>query len=164
LNADGTYIYTLNNGDPKVQELGEGQTATDPFSYTVTDGQGHTGTATLTITVTGTNDAPKAGDDANAVPQDAGSVSGNVLINDTDTDNGDQPVVSAVDDTDVQSPGAADVAGVYGKLHLDANGHYTYTLNTDSAALHALAAGQPADDVFNYTVSDGHGGTSSAAL
>ncbi len=58
LNADGTYIYTLNNASPAVQGLGAGETATDVFTYTVTDGHGGTGSNTLTVTIRGTNDVP----------------------------------------------------------------------------------------------------------
>ncbi|QRF68879.1 ExeM/NucH family extracellular endonuclease [Ponticoccus alexandrii] len=38
--------------------LAEGETATDSFTYSVSDGQGSTVSATVTVTVTGTNDAP----------------------------------------------------------------------------------------------------------
>ncbi|MBB4659608.1 ExeM/NucH family extracellular endonuclease [Parvularcula dongshanensis] len=38
--------------------LAEGETATDTFSYTVSDGRGGSSVATVTVTVTGTNDAP----------------------------------------------------------------------------------------------------------
>ncbi|MBP0482334.1 ExeM/NucH family extracellular endonuclease [Sagittula salina] len=38
--------------------LAEGETATDSFTYLVTDGQGSTVEGTVTVTITGTNDAP----------------------------------------------------------------------------------------------------------
>jgi VCBS repeat-containing protein len=164
LNANGTYSYTLNDDSAAVQQLGEGQTATDSFTYTISDGHGGTATATLTITVTGTNDQPVAVADVNAVTEDTepNPVSGNVLGNDSDVDNGDVLSVSAVND------GAGNVgeplAGTYGTLQLNANGTYSYTLNNDSAAVQALAAGQTATDVFHYTVSDGHGGAATATL
>ena len=56
LNADGSYSYTLNNGDAAVQLLVPGETLTDSFSYTITDGDGDTSSATLTITVQGADD------------------------------------------------------------------------------------------------------------
>ncbi|PIF73665.1 VCBS repeat-containing protein [Variovorax sp. 54] len=56
LNADGTYTYTLNNGDPRVQALIVGDTLTEVVSYTLTDNDGDTSTATLTITIHGAND------------------------------------------------------------------------------------------------------------
>ena len=54
VNADGTYSYTLNNGASNVQQLEEGQTVTDSFTYTISDGVNGTATARLTITIQGT--------------------------------------------------------------------------------------------------------------
>ncbi|MCB8820584.1 cadherin-like domain-containing protein [Microvirga rosea] len=58
LQADGSYVYTLNNADPAVLALRSGQTITDVFTYTMTDGTSAAQTATLTITINGVNDAP----------------------------------------------------------------------------------------------------------
>ncbi|MGB3136310.1 MAG: VCBS domain-containing protein, partial [Nodosilinea sp.] len=56
--SDGSYSYSLNNGNPAVQALAAGETLTEVFTYTVSDGNGGTAIATLTITINGTNDAP----------------------------------------------------------------------------------------------------------
>ena len=61
MNADGTYSYDPNG---KFSGLGQGQTATDSFTYQVSDGQGGFATATATITITGQNDAPVVVDPA----------------------------------------------------------------------------------------------------
>jgi len=61
LNASGGYTYTLNNGLAAVQHLDDGQTLTDNFTYTITDGDGDSTTAVLAITIQGTNDAPQVG-------------------------------------------------------------------------------------------------------
>src|SRR5207248_2456381 len=58
----------------------------------------------------------------------------------------------------------SDVVGTFGTLHLNAGGSYTYTLNNAASNVQALAAGQQVSDVFSYTNSDNHGGTSSATL
>src|SRR6185312_14159485 len=165
LNADGSYVYTLDNDKESVQALGVGQTATDVFHYTVSDGHGHTASATLTLTVAGTNDQPEAVDDGNAVAEDTvpSSVSGDVLKNDHDVDNGDVLKVSTVGGLAIE-PDGTDVTGVYGTLHLHADGTYVYTLDSGKAAVQELGAGEPATDVFNYTVSDGHGGSAGATL
>ncbi len=164
LNADGTYVYTLDNDNDFVQALGEGQTATDVFTYTVSDGLGHTATATLTITVTGTNDLPVAEADVNAAPEDTGPnpVSGNVLANDKDVDNGDQLTVSTVNESadNVGTP----IEGTYGTLQLNANGSYSYTLDNSKDVVQALGEGEEATDEFSYTISDGHGGSATATL
>ena len=56
LKADGTYAYTLDNSDPAVNALNNGQTLTDAFTYNISDGHGGTSSATLTVTIRGTTD------------------------------------------------------------------------------------------------------------
>ena len=58
IGADGTYTYVADQS--AADDLATGETATDSFTYTVSDGNGGTDTATIVITVTGTNDAPTA--------------------------------------------------------------------------------------------------------
>lgn len=55
LNADGAFSY---DPDAAFESLAAGQTATDSFTYTAFDGQGHSADATATITLIGVNDAP----------------------------------------------------------------------------------------------------------
>ncbi|MCE5365345.1 VCBS domain-containing protein, partial [Pseudomonas anguilliseptica] len=54
----GTYSYTLNNADPRVQALDDGETLTETFTYTMQDADGDQDTAILTITIQGSNDVP----------------------------------------------------------------------------------------------------------
>ncbi|MFC3913765.1 VCBS domain-containing protein, partial [Pseudaeromonas sharmana] len=56
LNADGSYSFTLNNANPAVQALTDGESLTQTISYLLTDGDGDTSSANLTITITGTDD------------------------------------------------------------------------------------------------------------
>jgi VCBS repeat-containing protein len=170
LNADGTYSYGPNGS---FESLGVGQTATDSFSYTVSDGHGGTSTATVTITVNGANDGPTAADDAGSATEAgtaAGSnASGNVLTNDSDPDAGDSLVVSAVRTGAESGSGTAgtvgsSLTGQYGKLTLNADGTYSYAVDGANAAVNALNASQTLTDTFTYTVSDGHGGTDQATL
>ena len=58
IGADGSYVYTLDNGNPKVNFLREGQNLTETFSYTLADPEGKTDTAQLTITIMGKTDGP----------------------------------------------------------------------------------------------------------
>ena len=154
LRADGSYTYTLNNALPAVQALGVGETLTDTFTCTVSDGHGGTGSSTLTITVNGTDDAPSVADAAASVTEDTGLTASGTLPAPTDPDAHDTPVFI---------PKTAE-AGLYGSLTLNADGTYTYTLNNGSAAVQALGAGEKLADTFTYTVSDGHGGTASNTL
>jgi VCBS repeat-containing protein len=136
LNSNGSYTYTPGAG---AALLNNGQTADDVFTYIASDGT-VSDTATLTITVSGLSGVPNANDDTNSTTEDA-SVSGNVLTNDTDAEN---------DPLTVTNPGT--YAGTYGSLTLNADGSYTYTPN---ATADGLAAGESADEVFSYTVTDG---------
>lgn len=59
VNADGNYIYDPNGA---FEGLAAGETATDTFTYQVTDGHGGQVTQTVTITIVGSNDAPTVSD------------------------------------------------------------------------------------------------------
>ena len=149
INADGSYSFALNNGNAAVQALGVGETLTQSFNYTISDGNGGTSTSTLTITITGTNDGPVANPDTNTVAEDTvAPVTGNVLTNDTDVD-GDALVVTTT--------GAQ--VGIYGTVTINADGSYSFALNNGNAAVQALGVGETLTQSFNYTISDGNGGT-----
>ena len=101
-----------------------------------------------------------------------GEHSGDVLTTnsgshaDTDADS-DTLVVSAVRVGSSEGSGTAGTLGqaldgTYGQLTLNANGSYSYVANKDAADV--LDAGDTATDVFNYTVSDGNGGTDIATI
>jgi VCBS repeat-containing protein len=53
VQSDGTYAYNANGA---FEFLNDGETATDSFTYTVSDGTGGTDTATVTITISGVTD------------------------------------------------------------------------------------------------------------
>jgi VCBS repeat-containing protein len=57
--ARGAFTYTLDNADAEVNALNVGQTLTDVFTYTVSDGRDGVVTSTLTVTIKGANDAPE---------------------------------------------------------------------------------------------------------
>ncbi|MCV6587304.1 MAG: cadherin-like domain-containing protein [Marinibacterium sp.] len=74
LNADGSISY-----DPRaaggVLALRAGETATDTFSYTVTDGNGNTDTGTISLTVAGANDSVFSSDTLDDISVSAGNLS-----------------------------------------------------------------------------------------
>jgi len=87
--------------------------------------------------------------------------------NDADSDDTANLVVSEVRVGSTEGSGTAGtlgqaLTGTYGQLTLNANGSYSYIANQDAAD--ALDAGDTATDVFNYTVSDGNGGTDDATI
>ncbi len=111
----------------------------DAFTYTIADGQGNTAMATVTVNITPVNDEPVAAADSAATEQDT-PVTIPVLANDGDVDS-DSLVVSAV--------GAA----AHGSVTADGS-TVTYTPTT----------GYTGGDSFEYTVSDGNGGSSVATV
>lgn len=144
LEADGNYVYSLNNGDVAVQSLRGGQQATDSFEYGVTDADA-SAASSLNITVIGTNDAPVAFADVAEVKEDAGMVAtGNVLSNDRDIDQATVLTVS--------TPGS--YQGQWGVLSLNVDGSYSYVLNNQAPEVQALAGGQSLRDEFVYSVVD----------
>jgi len=56
-HTDGAYTYALDSASPALRALGAGQTATEHFAHTTTDGQAQV-QGELVITIEGVNDAP----------------------------------------------------------------------------------------------------------
>ncbi len=144
LAADGSYTYTPN---AVAALLNNGQSVVDVFAYNASDGTASDG-AIITITINGLSGVPNANDDSASTTEN-GSVSGNVLSNDTDAEN---------DPLTVDNPGT--YVGTHGTLTLAADGSYTYTPN---AGADGLAAGESVQDVFSYTATDG-GASDTATL
>lgn len=155
LNGSGTFSYDTNG---QFETLNSGETATDSFTYTLSDGNGGTDTATATITINGNADAPVAVGDSVTTDEDT-PTSGAVLGNDTDADL-DVLVLSEVNG--VAGDVGQEIALASGALlTLNADGTFDYDPN---GQFEALSAGQSGSDSFDYTVSDGNGGTDTATV
>ena len=163
LAADGTYTYAADKS--AADDLDASDTATDIFTYTLSDGTA-TDTGTITITVTGVNDAPVAVNDTDAVNEDATvtRTSGSSLLMDDDSDADDddsftvtQIAVTGGSNSSVSSSttysNGTSITGTYGTLVVGANGSYTYV--ADQSAADDLDASDPATESFTYTISDG---------
>lgn len=135
---NGTVVKNANNTvtyTPKKRFTG-----TDSFTYTISDGHGGTATARVTVLVKPPNSPPVARSDSATTTINTPVVI-NVLANDTDP-NGDPLTVSAV------------TQGSSGAVSINANSTVTYTPKT----------GFKGRDSFTYTVSDGNGGSATAAV
>ena len=152
LTAAGVWIYTLNNSNPDVQALNDGDTLTDTFTVATIDGTAQV----VTITINGANDAAvisgpvtgtvvEAGGVANATP---GTPTATGDLNSTDVDNLPNDAWTAV-----SSPAAG--ANSFGSYTLTAAGLWTYTLDDNNPAVQALNAGQTLTDTFTATTVDG---------
>ncbi|GLK88159.1 hypothetical protein GCM10017655_12210 [Pseudomonas turukhanskensis] len=162
----GVWTYTLDNSKPATQALAAGESTTDTFTATVSDGLGGTATQVITVTVNGTNDAPVVTSAASAA---TGSVvEAGVLANGTAT-AGTASVTGTVVATDADHGSSttwsvADGTGTYGSLTMSAAGVWTYNLDNSKPATQALAAGESKTEVFTATVSDGLGGTATQQI
>jgi VCBS repeat-containing protein len=133
LNADGSFLYV-----PLPNFFG-----IDHFTYVARDAADAASAVTdVKVTVNEVNDAPVVSGEAIDTAHDT-SVTGNVLVNDTDKDNddgyaGNEDTLTA---TLLSGPSS-------GTLVLGSDGRFTYTPN----------AGFTGTDSFRYQVSDGRGG------
>jgi VCBS repeat-containing protein len=159
-------VYDALLGEVTYQDGGtDSSTSGHPgrtVTWTVNDGTSSFGT-TSQIAV---DRSPVAGSDAGTdVAGTTLTVSavGGVLSNDTDLD-GDPLTVTGVSDS-AHGAGmlAQPLAGAYGHLTLNPNGGYSYVADMTSA-INSAPTGSHPQDVFNYTVSDGKGGSASAVL
>jgi hypothetical protein len=136
-----TYSYQLSTVGKDTSRLEFRATGTDDTlgglidNVKLLDSNPSTSTATVHIDVCPVNDAPVAVDDSATTNEDT-PVTINVLANDDDVD-GDNLTV-----TDVTQ-------GQNGTVSIGSNGEVTYTPNDDYTG----------NDTFEYTVSDGNGGT-----
>ncbi|WP_338015317.1 beta strand repeat-containing protein [Altererythrobacter sp. C41] len=141
VNADGSYTYDPNG---QFEALRPGQTGTDSFSYTVSDGD-LTDTATATITIEGANEAPMAGDDAFTMTGNTPITftAAQLLGNDSDPDG----LASSLSITGVS-------AGTNGSVVDNGDGTYTFTPTT----------GYQGAASFSYTVMDADGSTDTGTV
>ncbi|MFN9916509.1 MAG: VCBS domain-containing protein, partial [Pirellulaceae bacterium] len=177
INADGSFVYTVDNSNEQVRLLSwSSPWLKDVFSYTMTDAGGLQSTAQITVSIRGVNDAPiTVSDTASAI--EAGGVNngtvgtnptGNLLANDSDPDAGDTMTVTGFTSGTVSMVNGgvnSNIAGNYGTIVVQSNGSFTYTVNNSNTAVQALrTSSDRLDDVFSYTNSDSLGRKSTAQL
>lgn len=114
----------------------------DSFGYTVSDGRGGTAGASVAVTVSAVNDAPVARADSASV-RVGGSVTVPVLANDSDVEGDTLTVVSVTQGS---------------------NGGSVTTNGTTATYRPAAGLRKRLTDRFNYTVSDGRGGSATATV
>ena len=169
LNADGSYVYTLDHTNPVLATLGPADSRDDVFTYTIADTDGGTASTTLTLHINGAaNTPPQALPDVGSIVAQSspGFVQGNVRANDTDsfTPRALLTVTSAVGaDGIAHAPGTGFI-GRYGTLALNADGSYVYTIDNSNPATIGLGPGDSRADVFTYTIADQQGATATTTL
>ena len=105
------------------------------------------------------DDLPYGVDDSNGTASETQlTLNGNVLSN--DVQGADR--VALGENSGPITPGI--FTGTYGTLVLNANGTYTYTLNTSDADFKGLHGGGDGIEKFTYTLTDSDGDSSTAYL
>lgn len=153
----GEYDYVLSKaGQQALQYLDDGQSAVETFTYEVSDNLWGRDTAELVVNIQGANDAPLVSDDNLLVFSDEqGVVEGaaSALANDYDSEGHDISVTST-----------GQIVGQYGTLTILSDGGYKYDLNEESEAVGILDDGVSVFDVFQISVTDERGATSTSLL
>ncbi|WP_448110036.1 VCBS domain-containing protein [Luteibacter jiangsuensis] len=157
LNADGSYSYVVNNNDPAVNALKDGQSLTDVYTYTITDADGDTSTTTLTITIHGHTDGTPA-----VVPVDGnGGAAGHATVHESGLADGDgtQTTSGSIDLTAADGLQSITVGGVSISLaELQNLGGAPKTIDTPAGTLvltgftaSATVGGIPTAGTLSYT-------------
>ena len=140
VEADGAYSYDPNGA---FDGLGGGDTGSDSFTYTASDGNGGTGQGSVTVTIQGGNGAPTAADDSFSAYEDSTlNVDAPGLLENDDDPDGD-PLTASV----VSPPSSG-----------------TLTLNSDGSFEYVPAPEFESPISFTYAIADGNGGTDQATV
>ena len=141
--------------------------ADDSFEYRVNDGSlTSSSNNTMNIYV---NAAPVAVSDTDSITAGNSAETGNVITNDTDSDDSTSVMTITGVGAGAESStlpnrnvGSA-VSGTYGTLTLNSDGSYSYDVSGNAATI-ALANGATATDTFSYKVKDDETNAGSKAL
>ena len=168
LNADGSYTYSLDNGNPLVQQLAIGETLTDTFSYTIIDPDGATSESSLTLTINGTNDAPDisitTGDSVTETINELPDLAAGENISDVSTAG--TISFSDVDLSDTHTVEiAADNTGYLGEISVlktddstsDGTGSLSWEFSVPDADLDFLVEGETLTQTYTITLTDENG-------
>jgi len=158
----GTINWAYNITDSNLDFLSAGETLTVTTPVILDDHHGGVVTEDIVVTINGANDNPIAIADSNGTSKNSTlnvSAAHGVLANDTDPDAHDQDNLSVESVNGSTTSVGHSVVGTYGTLTLNEDGSYVYAANRG-----ALPSQIVAQDVFNYSITDGHGGTATSTL
>ena len=139
-NGPGNGVANIRNGVLIDYQPAPNFSGTDQFVYTVVDSGGLTTTASVSIIVGAVNDAPEANNESISTPENT-PVEIFVLGNDTDPE-GNELSISQI------------AAPANGTAVDNGNGAILYTPEVNFSGI----------DPFEYTISDGNGGVSTATV
>ena len=134
IESDGTYTFTLIGTLDHDDETDHNDVIDLTFGVTANDSDDDTADAIITVKVY--DDGPVAADDDVAFDKTLGEIDGNVLDNDTlsqDDDNTVTQVAFGSHVVDVDPITGATIDGEFGTLTINADGTYTYVLCDDGS-------------------------------
>lgn len=162
----GEYTYTLNNDSKFVQEMNEGESWKPelPPVYVVNgpDKNGNwteSASGKIDVTIEGTNDAPIIDSVQNLSVNEnhTGTISGSVKAHDVDSGGEQGDSLSYNFSYKGTAIGEGGVETPYGKLTVNADGSYSFTLDPSKAQ--SLGQGASEQVKFTVSVTDEHGAT-----
>ncbi len=175
------WSFTLDDSNPVLQSLAEGQTITQIYTITVDDHHGGTVTRDVTVTINGTNDVPTITSNAaaatGAVTEDGAtptlSTGGTLAIQDLDLiDTHTAQAVFKSSASSAHLPSFTEGATHIGTFTLDpsvtesssdtSNGAtlgWHFSLADNDPTLQSLAEGQTITQIYTVTFTDNHGAT-----
>ncbi len=131
VNTNGTYQFRLVDTLDHPNANDHNDNIVLQFGVTATDSEGDPANGVITVNVL--DDGPTAFADFNVVSSDAGSsVGGNVMTNDTKSQDAPNKIISIAHGgnvVDVPATGEVSIAGDHGTLTIRADGSYTYTVD-----------------------------------
>ena len=155
-SSTGAWTYTVDaTAGSAADKLAEGETQTDTFTATITDDKGATATQTVTVTIQGANDLPVATNVEHIISEESTIITIDVLANDTDVDNGDDPSTFSLDSVSIGSGVPAVSTATVGIV----DNELVFNPGTD---FDYLDEGETTTVVVNYTMSDDSGAISTA--
>jgi VCBS repeat-containing protein len=171
--ASGSVGWSYTIDEAAAQYLADGQSVTEKYVVTLSDGHGSTATQTVTVTISGSNDvvsvtsASATGtvvEDSATTPSAADSNVASGMIAFIDVDLSDAHSASFVADPTNSTALGAFVLGSVSEAANAASGSVGWTYTIDEAAAQHLAEGQSATEKYVVTLSDGHGSTTTQVI
>ncbi|NJN09950.1 MAG: tandem-95 repeat protein [Richelia sp. RM1_1_1] len=162
VTIDGDNIVYNPNG--QFESLNAGETATDTFSYTVSDGNGLNDTATVTVTINGVdevigNENPVlATNNGLTVDEDAVGNITSTQLQVTDADNTAAEITYTI--TDVTDNGNLFLDGT----QINLNDTFTQADINNNRLTYDHDGSETTSDSFNFTVTDGAGGSVGSSM
>lgn len=140
VDSSGAWQYQLNNDASAIQSLRSGDTIYDTFAVTSADGSNQL----IRITINGSDDKPIIGgnNNANLNLESSAVVGGKLDVQDADFGE------SKFDSADK-------IDGQFGYGSIDANGNWSYHVDTSNPLVQGLAEGSRQFDTFDVRTVDG---------